>query len=105
MARSNVRQHARRTPGGGTTTVRQHGRAGRPRRGVTAGHAWQLAKKAFKAGRQNKKGLAALLAAGAAAEFTLWGALRLGSIALGTAGIIAITVALGGLMLAGWRPQ
>lgn len=104
MARNTVRTHTRRTPGGSSTTVRQHGRAGRPRRLLTPGHSWHMAKKAFAAGRKNKKGLATLLVAGAAAELTLWGALRLGSVVLGTAGLLAITVALGGLMLGGWRP-
>lgn len=105
MARNTVRTHTRRNPGGGSTTVRRHARSGRPRRGVlTFGHSWQLAKKAFRAARQRKKGMAALLGGAAVLEFTTVGAVRLGSVILGTAGVVAITVALGGFMLAGWRP-
>jgi len=92
--RGNVRTHTRKTASGGTTTVRQHSRSGRPRKGlVSPGHAWKLARKAFAAGRKKKKGVAAVLGVLALAEISAWLALEGTSLMLATAGVLALGVA------------
>jgi hypothetical protein len=93
-SRSNVRTHTRKTASGGTTTVRQHQRRGRPRRGlVTPGHAWGLAKRAFRAARRKKRATAAVLGVLAAVEITAWLTLEGTSLMLATAGLLALGVA------------
>jgi len=102
---NRVRAHSRKTPGGGTARVRQHSRAGRPRRAlVSPGHAWKLAGKAFRAGRRKKRLLAAGLGALAVAELTAWLTLEGVSLALVTAGILAVAVGAVGAAAGGLRP-
>src|SRR5262249_46625442 len=86
-----VRSHTRRKPGGGSTTVRQHSRKSRPRKGlVSPGHAWQTLKKAYRAGRKKKRVLAAVLVIGGTTEMTAWLTLRGLSLILVTAGVLAV---------------
>jgi hypothetical protein len=93
-ARSSVRTHTRKTAAGGTTTVRQHSRRGRPRKGlVSPGHAWKLAKRAFGAGRKKKRAAAVVLGALALVELGAWVALEGTSLMLATAGVLALSVA------------
>ena len=92
--KSNVRTHTRKTATGSTTTVRQHSRRGRPRRAlVTPGHAWGLAKRAFKAGRRKKRATAVVLGGLAVAEFGAWLGLQGVSLMAVTAGVLALSVA------------
>jgi hypothetical protein len=94
VTRQNVRTHTRRTPGGGTTTVRQHSRRGQGRRGlVSPGHAWKLVKRAFRAARRRKRGTALVLGGLALGELGAWGALRGVGLVLATAGVLALGVA------------
>jgi hypothetical protein len=94
-ARNNVRTHTRKTASGGTTTVREHSRTGRPRRRgmVTPAHAWNLAKRAVKAGRRKKKVTAAVLGALALGELAAWLALEGAGLMLATAAVLALGVA------------
>lgn len=94
MARGTVRTHTRRTKAGTTTTVRQHSRRGRPRRGlVSPGHAWKMARRAFGAARRKKRLTAVVLGGLALGELGAWTALRGVGLALATAGALAILVA------------
>ena len=95
-----VRAHSRRTPGGGTARVQQHGRRSRPRSAlVSPRHAWSLVKRARRASKRKKTFLAITLGTLAAAEFTSWlvldtaGFLLMlaGGLAIG-AGALAVTV-------------
>jgi hypothetical protein len=94
MARGNVRTHTRRTKSGGTTTVQQHSRQNRGRRGlVSPGHAWKMARRAFGAARRKKRVTAVVLGGLALGELGAWTALRGVGLALATAGALAILVA------------
>jgi len=86
-----VRAHTRRTPGGGTTRVQQHSRRSRPRQGlVSPGHAWQLMKRAHRAGRRRKKALAFTLLTLGVTEFTAWLTLDTLGLLFTTAGVLMI---------------
>jgi hypothetical protein len=105
MPRGRVQTHARRTAGGGTTTVRQHSRKGRPRKPIVSpGHAWKLAKKAFRAGKRKHRMMAFALGGLALGELTAWGTLRGAGLMLATAGVLAMAVAsvCGGMTGADW---
>ena len=94
MARGTVRTHTRRTKTGGTTTVHQHSRRNRGRRGlVTPGHAWKMARRAAGAARRKKRLTALVLGGLALGELGAWTALRGVGLALATAGALAILVA------------
>jgi len=94
MARGNVRTHNRRTKSGGTTTVHQHSRRMRGGRGlVNPGHAFKLARRAFGAARRKKRVTAVVLGGLALGEITAWLTLRGVSLALVTAGFLAIGMA------------
>jgi hypothetical protein len=97
MARGSVRGHARRTPGGGTTRVRHHSRRTRGRGLVSPAHAWKLAKRAHKASRRRRRGLALGLGALAAGELAAWVTLRGLTLVL----VTAAALALGAAFLAG----
>lgn len=93
-ARGNVRTHTRRTASGKTTTVHQHTRRNKARRGlVSPSHAWRLAKRAWQAGRKRHRVTAAVLGGLAVAEISAWLTLRGVSLIAATAGVIAIGVA------------
>lgn len=95
-ARQNVRTHTRKTAAGGTTTVRQHARAGRGRaRGplLSPRHALGLARKAFTAGRRKRRWLAAGFASLAVLEVGLWAGTQGLVLIAGTAAVIAAAVA------------
>ena len=87
-----VRTHTRRTASGGTTTVRQHTRRTRGRRGglVTPGHAWTLARRAFRSARRRKRLTALVLGGLALGEMSAWLTLRGAGLALATAGARAL---------------
>ena len=92
--RQNVRTHTRRTPSGGQTTVRQHGRQGRAtRRGLSPRHAWKLAKRSFAAGRRKKRVTALVLGGLALGELGAWAGLRGAGLLLATAGVLALGAA------------
>ncbi len=94
MVRGNVRTHARRTKSGKRTTVRQHSRRMRGGRGlVSPGHAWKMARRAGRAVRRRKRVAAFVLGGLALGEITAWLTLRGVSLALVTAGMLAIGVA------------
>ena len=94
MARGNVRTHTRRTKSGGTTTVRQHARRRRGGRGlVSPGHAFKLARRAFGAARRKKRVAAVVFGGLALGELGAWLTLRGVSLALVTAGVLALGVA------------
>jgi hypothetical protein len=89
-----VRTHTRRTKDGSTTTVHQHSRATRGRRGlVSPGHAWKNVRRAFTAARRRKRATAALFGALALGELGAWVGLRGIGLVLVTAGALAIGVA------------
>lgn len=89
-----VRSHTRRTPSGDTTTVRQHARHGRPRRGgVTPRHAWKLARRAFGAARKRKRATAVIFGALALGEMAAWLTLTGVGLMLAVAGGLALAVA------------
>lgn len=101
---SRVRAHTRKTASGGTTTVKQHSRTGRPRKAlISPGHAWKLAKKAFGA-RKSRRGLAIGLGLLAIVEVTAWLTLTGVSLAIATAAILALGVAAIGAAAGGFRP-
>jgi hypothetical protein len=94
MARASVRTHTRRTAGGGTATVRQHSRKGRPRKPlVSPGHAWALFKRSLRAGKRKHRMMAFALGGLALGELTAWGTLRGAGLMLATAGVLAMAVA------------
>jgi hypothetical protein len=94
MARGSVRTHTRRTKSGSTTTVRQHSRQMRGGRGlVSPAHAWKMARRAAGAARRKKRATALVLGGLALGEMGAWLTLRGVSLALVTAGILAIGVA------------
>jgi hypothetical protein len=94
MATQKVRTHTRRTASGGTTTVRQHSRAGEPRKGlVSPGHAWKLAARAIRSARRRKRGTAVVLGVLAFGELGAWLTLRGAFFMLATAGVLAFGVA------------
>jgi hypothetical protein len=94
MARGTVKTHTRRTASGKTTTVHQHSRRGRGRRGlVSPGHAWKLARRAFGAARRHKRVTACVLGGLAIGELTAWATLRGAGFLLVTAGVLALGVA------------
>jgi hypothetical protein len=71
----NVRTHTRRTPGGGTTRVRQHDRRGgrlRDKRGPNPYRAGRNAKRAFGHWRRSRKGRAAIIGLVALIELVAW---------------------------------
>jgi hypothetical protein len=92
---NNVRTHTRRTASGATTTVRQHSRKGRGRKGplLSPRHALKLAVRAFKAGRRRRRWLAAGLGALAVAEIVVWASLQGVTLIAATAGVLALAVA------------
>lgn len=123
--RGNVRTHTRRTAGGGTTTVHQHSRTGRPirdfagtarpvrgplggrkrrrrskRRGgiFQAGRAFQTLGWAYRAARKRRRATAVGLAALGAGELAGWIAFRGLGVALTTVAVLA-----GGLGLLAMR--
>jgi hypothetical protein len=103
----NVRTHTRKTPSGGTTTVRQHSRAGRPRKSrqvVSPAHAWKLAKKAFGHHRRGRKAAAVAVGLLAVGELGAWFTLQGVGLLAVTFGIIALAVAsiVGGMSGADW---
>ena len=86
---NRVRQHTRRTASGKTTRVQQHSRTGRPRKPlVSPGHAWGLLKRARRAGRRKKTGLAVTLGVLALTEVVAWLALDGMSFLLVTLGVV-----------------
>jgi len=93
--RQTVRTHTRKTPSGGQTTVRQHGRQGRAKRKpvVSPRHAWKLAKRAFTAGRRKRRVTAAVLGGLALAELGAWVGLRGAGFLLATVGVLALGAA------------
>ncbi len=94
-----VRGHQRKTADGKTTTVRQHGRASRPRRAlISPGHAWKLLKKAYRHGRRRRRFLAISFTVLAGAELGAWLTLEGFSFTLATAGVLATAT---GVFLAG----
>ncbi len=102
MARGNVRTHSRRTKSGRTTTVRQHSRSMRGGRGlVSPGHAWHMTKRAFSAARRKKRVTALVLGGLALGELGAWLTLRGAGLALATAGVLALGVALLAAMASG----
>ncbi len=102
MARGNVRTHTRRTKSGRTTTVRQHSRSMRGGRGlVSPGHAWHMTKRAFSAARRKKRVTALVLGGLALGELGAWLTLRGAGLALATAGVLALGVALLAAMASG----
>jgi hypothetical protein len=89
-----VRTHTRRTASGKTTTVRQHSRRGRGRRGlVSPGHAWKMARRAFRAARRHKRATAVVLGGLAVGELGAWATLRGVGFVLATAAVLALGVA------------
>ena len=87
---SRVRTHTRKTPGGGTTRVTQHSRAGRPRKAlVSPEHSWKLFKKAWQHGRKKRRVLAVIVGGAAAAELTLWATVSGTGYGLATVGVLA----------------
>ena len=89
-----VRTHSRRTKSGRRTTVRQHSRRGQGRRGlVSPGHAWTMARRAFRAARRRKRATAVVLGGLAVGELGAWLALRGVGVVLATAGVLALAVA------------
>lgn len=102
MTAQRVRTHTRKTATGGTTTVRQHSRKGRPRRPlVSPGHAWRLLRAALRAGRRHKQATAVALTGLAAGELAAWLTLRGAGFMLATAGLLAIAVAAAAIAAAG----
>lgn len=95
MART-VRQHTRKTPTGGTTTVTQHSRRGGRKKKrqalLTPGHAWDLAKRARRASRRKKTTLAIVLGSLGLIEIVSWLTLSGLSLILVTAGVLALAV-------------
>ena len=94
---SRVRTHTRKTPGGGTARVRQHSRAGRPRKAlVSPEHSWKLFKKAWQHGRKKRRVLAVIVGGAAALELTAYlttqgigyGLLTIGVLAAGVGGVL-----------------
>ncbi len=101
--RGNVRTHTRRTATGRTTTVRQHSRRTKGRRGlVSPSHAWKLARRAWAAGRKRRRLAAAVLGGLAAAELSAWLTLRGVGLVLATAGVLAVGVAMLAGAASGW---
>jgi hypothetical protein len=99
-----VRTHTRKTASGKTTTVRQHSRAGGPRRALLSPrHAWKLLLRAVRAARGKRRGLAVAFGILAAAELTAWLALEGAALVLATAGVLALGVAVAGAALGGVR--
>ena len=93
MARGNVRTHTRKTPTG-TTTVHQHSRRSKGRRGlVRPGRGWRNIRRAFTAMRRKKRLTAACLLGLGMGELAAWSFLRGAGLALATAGILALAVA------------
>ncbi len=89
-----VRTHTRKTASGKTATVRNHTRAGRPKKAIVhPRHAWKLAKKAWSANRKKKRTAAVILSLLALTEITAWLTLEGVSLAFATAGILALSVA------------
>lgn len=94
MAAGRVRTHTRRTKSGRTTTVRQHSRRGRGRRGlVSPGHAWTMARRAFRAARRRKRATALVLGGLAVGELGAWLTLRGVMVVVATAAVLALAVA------------
>jgi hypothetical protein len=94
MARGNVRTHTRRTADGKVTTVHQHSRRGRPRGAlVSPGHAWKLARGAFRAARRKRRGTAFMLGSLALGELGAWLTLRGLFFMLATLGVLALGAA------------
>ena len=94
MPRGSVRGHVRRTPDGGWTQVHQHSRKGRPRKPlVSPGHAWKLARRAFRAGHRKRRGLALALGGLALGELGAWLTLRGLFFMLATLGVLALGAA------------
>lgn len=86
-----VRAHTRKTASGGTTRVRQHGRASRPRKPIVSPrHAWKLARKAFGHARRKRRLLALVFGGLALTELAAWLTLEGVGLALTTAGVLAI---------------
>jgi hypothetical protein len=91
---ARVRTHTRRTASGGTTTVHQHTRSGRGRRGIVSpAHAWKLIKRAFSAARRHKRATALVLGGLAVGELGAWVTLRGVAFMLATAAMLALGVA------------
>lgn len=102
---SRVKSHTRKTASGRTTRVQQHSRQNRPRRAlISPRHSWQLARRAFRAGRRKRRLLAATLGALAVLEITAWLTLEGASLALATAGTLAVAVAVVAAGVGGVRP-
>lgn len=94
MARGNVRTHTRRTASGGTTTVTQHTRRNKGRRGLLRpGRGWRNIRRAFAAMRRKKRLTAAALLGLGLAELGGWTFLRGAGLVLLTAGVLALAVA------------
>jgi len=94
MGSGSVRQHTRRNKDGSTTTVRQHSRKTKGRRGlVSPGHAWKMLRKAVTAAKRRKRVTAAVFCGLALGELGAWVGLRGVGLALATAGVLAIGVA------------
>lgn len=91
-SRGAVRQHSRRTASGGRSTVRRHTR--RTRALVTPGHAWTLARRAFRAVRRRRRGVALALGALAFGELAAWLTLRGVFFMLTTAALLALGAAM-----------
>lgn len=95
MPAASVRGHNRRSKTGRTARVRQHSRRTRGGGGlVSPGHAWKMARRAFRAARRKKRATAVVLGGLAVGELGAWMTLRGVGLVLGTAGVLAIGVAL-----------
>jgi hypothetical protein len=102
-SRGNVRTHTRRTASGKTTTVHQHTRRNKGRKGIVSpAHAWKLAKSALRAARRKRRVTAAVLGGLAVAEVSAWLTLRGVGLVLATAGVLAIGVASMAAAASGW---
>lgn len=74
MAKATVRTHARKTASGKVTQVKQHTAA--RKHGLSARRGLRNLKKAVRAGKRKKHGVAAALVTAAVVELVAWTALR-----------------------------
>lgn len=99
---NRIRGHTRRTASGGTTRVSSHNRKG-GRTLISPQHSWKLLRTALKASKRKKKAAAAAYVALGVAEMVGWLALEGLSLALLTAGLLAVGVGVTGAALGGVR--
>ncbi len=96
--RTTVRTHQRTTRNGGKTTVRQHKR----RYGPSAGHAFGLATRSYKAGRKKRRVIAGFLLLAAVAEFITWISFSITALAMAAVATVLIALA---VVLSGRTPR